>query len=58
MFTENETEISYFRLEDYLAYKANPRTTWWWESVVPVECSSLCQTVAKTLSWYNFFILV
>jgi len=29
MFTENETEISYFRLEDYLAYKANPRTTWW-----------------------------
>jgi len=31
-FTENETEISYFRLEDYLAYKANPRTTWWREA--------------------------
>jgi len=28
LFTENETEISYFRLDDYLAYKANPSTTW------------------------------
>jgi len=28
LFTENETEISYFRLEDYLVYKANPRTMW------------------------------
>jgi hypothetical protein len=25
---ENETEISYFKLEDYLAYQANPHTTW------------------------------
>lgn len=28
-FPENETELSFFRLEDYLVYKENPHLVWW-----------------------------
>ena len=28
VFSEHETELSYFRLEDYIRYKANPHLAW------------------------------